>query len=211
MIFFSEVEIRINKYFSLLFIFCYELSVYIITHYVWIIISYILLLMAFNFFISVFGTDITFDYMNGPQNSNDLNSSGGNPNFGSSNSGSHNTGGPQGPHNNQLFHNPQRQDEDDTGYTSNPFIQEVLSRKLSDHKVSCAENNPYSTRLCDTNLPNKFTPAEHEYICDRLMNYSKTQGTNFGNKYIHDIVGKMPDRRYEGSVGFKLIDIIRRT
>lgn len=118
-----------------------------------------LVLLVFSIFWSFLGLDYILDIIN---QSSELQS---NNNFGSAgannNSSSHNNRGPQLPQNNNLLHNTQTQDEADESDPS------TWSQPKRDEFI----RNNMARRLQDTQLPVKFSEAEHQYICEKMENY----------------------------------------
>lgn len=208
----SFIRTSLNFSYPLWFFCCFSVLRLYNRYYVWITLFYILVLM-FNLFCYSLGIDNIFDLMNQnnePQNNN---------NFGpldNNNPSSHNNGGPP-QNNNQLPYHPQTQDDEDR---SNPlkfspreyneFIRENMVRRLEEHRLSCASNNPYSTRLEDTNLPTKFTSGEHEYICEKIDNYYIANPVRSSGLGVH-VWGASPFRIYKGPVSAKLMEIINNS
>jgi hypothetical protein len=73
-------------------------------------------------------------------------------------------------------------------------LKECMRDKLSNHHISCANTNPYDTRLDD-----KFTPQEHEYIAEQVVKSQRPL-------YMCRIEGQYPDRRYVGKISLHFID-----
>lgn len=48
------------------------------------------------------------------------------------------------------------------------LLRKSMADKLSRHRISCADKAVYDTKLDD-----KFTPQEHEYICDKVMEHKR--------------------------------------
>lgn len=83
-----------------------------------------------------------------------------NNNLPGNNSGNGQQGDPfnNWPNNNQADVLPHDSEED------RERLKQWMYNKLYNHRVSCATKIPYDTRL-----DNRYTPQEHEYICDLVV------------------------------------------
>lgn len=118
-------------------------------------------------------------------------SSGGNPN--PNNGGQDPNNGGQGPNNDTPSYNSEEDKK---------RIKDWMRGRLSRHNYDQASSVPYQTQMGD-----KFTPAEHEYVVEQIMDYCDKQDNPAVTRYYKDrIVGEYPDRRYNGKISFKFID-----
>jgi len=78
--------------------------------------------------------------------------------------------------------------------------------RLSRHRVDQASSQPYNTRLGD-----KFTPAEHEYIAEQVVNHVESQEVQGRISYMRNVKGEYPDRRYVGPISLEFLNAIFRS
>jgi hypothetical protein len=119
------------------------------------------------------------------------------------------SGGPNNPQDNVSHITNQsnnNQDDDNTIPYSSPddqeYLREIFERKLRAHRISRANTHPY-----DTTLGDNFTSQEHEYLCERIMQYKEQNPrSSFATRAANCVSGRCPDRRYTGGVGLTFIE-----
>jgi hypothetical protein len=77
------------------------------------------------------------------------------------------------------------------------FLRTTMAQTLIDHRNSCINQEFYNTRL-----DGKFTPQEHEYICEMVNAYKREHPETTLDRNIR---GVYPDRRYRGVISHNFV------